>query len=390
MKKIITAGIDIGSSQVKVVITEFVKNEGQRMPHIIGTGIAESKGLRHGYLINSADVTRSVRQAIAQAEKMADVVVERAYIAVGGVGLSSVVRSGTAIVSRADSEITTLDIEKAQESAEESIPEAESLNKRIIHTIPLEYKIDERPILGDPLGMKGVKIEIKALFITAIEKHLQDLIDATEEAGIEVIDVTAAPIAASFITLSKAQKIAGCVLANIGAETLSIVVYENNIPISLEVFPIGSIDITNDIALGLKISLEEAEEIKRHGIGSTLYPRKKLEEIITARLSDMFELVDNHLAKIGRRGLLPAGIVLTGGGSGITTAEDLAKSVLQLPSKIAALTFNETPGNVKDAFWSVAYGLCVLGLTDDGRRSSGMNIGAFFKKILDWFKQFLP
>jgi len=104
----------------------------------------------------------------------------------------------------------------------------------------------------------------------------------------------------------------------------------------------------------------------------------------------MFELVDNHLAKIGRRGLLPAGIVLTGGGSGITTAEDLAKSVLQLPSKIAALTFNETPGNVKDAFWSVAYGLCVLGLTDDGRRSSGMNIGAFFKKILDWFKQFLP
>ncbi len=238
--------------------------------------------------------------------------------------------------------------------------------------------------------MKGVKIEVQTLFITAIERHLQDLIDATEEAGIHVIDVTASPIAASFITLSKAQKIAGCVLANIGAETLSIVVYENNIPISLEVFPIGSIDITNDIALGLKVSLEEAEEIKQHGIGSTLYPRKKLEEIIEARLGDMFELVDNHLVKIGRSGLLPAGIILTGGGSGITTVEDLARSVLKLPSRIASLTFNDNRNRVQDAFWSVAYGLCVLGLTGDSERRDGINFKAMFRKAGDLLKQFLP
>jgi len=390
MKKIITTGIDIGSSQVKVVITEFTKGTNQRFPRIIGTGIAESKGLRHGYLINSTDVTRSVRQAILQAEKSSGTVVERAYLAIGGVGLSSVIATGSIVISRADLEITDLDIEKAMEIAEEAIPKSESINKKIVHSIPLQYKIDERPVLGNPIGMKAVKLEATVLFVTTIERHLEDLIEATEEAGIRVIDVTAAPIAASFITLSKAQKIAGCVLANIGAETVSIVVYENNIPISLEVFPIGSTDITNDIALGLKISLEEAEEIKQHGIGASLLPRKKLEEIVEARLGNMFELVDSHLKKIGRSGLLPAGIILTGGGSGITTAEDLARSVLKLPTRIASLTMGDNGGRVQDAFWSVAYGLCVLGLTGDESTKSSFDISGIFKKIISWFKQFLP
>ena len=389
MKKIISTGIDIGSSQVKVVITEFVRGSKQRLPRIIGTGISESKGLRHGYLINSSDVTRSVRNAIIQAEKQAGTTIDSAYLAVGGVGLSSTMSTGTSIISRADSEITQLDIEKALEVAEESIPEADSINKKIIHSIPLEYKIDDKKVLGSPLGMKGIKIEIKALFVTAIERHIQDLIDATEDAGININDVTASPIAASFITLTKAQKVAGCVLANIGAETLSIVVYENNIPVSLEVFPIGSTDITNDIALGLKISLEDAEEIKQHGMsGSALYPRKKLDEIVTARLSDMFELVEKHLESIGRNGLLPAGIILTGGGSGITTAQDLAKSILKLPARIASLGSNER-NEVQDAFWSVAYGLCVLGLTS-GDEYGRFDVRGFGSGIIKWLKQFLP
>lgn len=388
MKKIITTGIDIGSSQVKVVITEYVRGSKQRLPRIIGTGMAESKGLRHGYLINSSDVTRSVRQAITKAEKQANMTVEHAYLAVGGVGLSSITTTGTSIISRADSEITDLDIEKAIETAEENIPETESINKKIIHSIPLEYKIDEKKVLGNPLGMKGVKVEVKTLFVTAVERHIQDLIDATEDAGIHVIDVTAAPIAASFITLTKAQKVAGCVLANIGAETLSIVVYENNIPISLEVFPIGSTDITNDIALGLKISLEDAEEVKQHGTTTSLYPRKKLEEIIAARLSDMFELIETHLEQIGRNELLPAGIIITGGGSGITTVEDLARSVLKIPTRIASLGGGER-NHVQDSFWSVAYGLCVLGLSN-GDDYGKFDIRGFFKGILGWFKQFLP
>ncbi|MFC1734462.1 cell division FtsA domain-containing protein, partial [candidate division KSB1 bacterium] len=164
-----------------------------------------------------------------------------------------------------------------------------------------------------------------------------------------------------------------------------------NIPISLKVFPIGSTDITNDIALGLKVSLEEAEQIKKGAITSTEYPKKKLDEIVVARLSDIFELIENHLKKIGKNGLLPAGIIMTGGGSGITTIEDLARAALKLPSKLATPRFGEN-AKIKDASWAVAYGLCIWGLTADEDESPvgiqlAQKTGGNF---IQWVKQFLP
>ena len=208
----------------------------------------------------------------------------------------------------------------------------------------------------------------------------------------KVIDVVASPLAASFVVLSKSQRIAGCVLANIGAETVSIVVFENQIPISLEVFGIGGSDITNDIALGLKVSLEEAESIKLGGITATNFSKKKLEEIVSARLGDIFELIEAHLKKIGKSGLLPAGIIVTGGSSSIGTIEDLARSYLRLPSRIASLNISNGKFQIKDSSWSVAYGLCVVGnLPED---EDGMEIRKrsknFFDKILKVLKQFLP
>src|ERR1035437_7743881 len=178
------------------------------------------------------------------------------------------------------------------------------------------------------------------LFIPCIDHHLNDILESVEGAGIRVEDVMAAPVAASLVTLTKSQKIAGVVLCNIGAETVSIAVFENSVPVSLEVFPIGSTDITNDIALGLKVPLEEAEQIKIGAITGNSYPRKKLEEIIEARLSDIFELIEAHLKKIGRSGLLPAGIVITGGGAGLGTIEDMARVALRLPSRVGSISFS--------------------------------------------------
>lgn len=363
MSRNITVGIDIGTYQVKVVVAENVKENSKLLPKVIGSGFSESKGLRHGYIINSADITKSISQAVSQAEESSGIKIKKAFISMGGIGLSGTVSQGAVIISRADSQITDLDIAKVMESCENEIPPAVALNRKILHSIPLIYKLDGKIVLGKPpIGMKGSKLESKTLFISCLEHHLNDLIEAVEEAGVEVEDVIASPIAASFITLSKTQKIAGCVLANIGAETVSIVVFENNIPISLEVFPIGSTDITNDIALGLKIPLEEAESIKLGGITSTAYSRKKLEEIVMARLSDMFELIEAHLKKIGRNGLLPAGIVITGGGSGIVSIEDFAKTFLKIPSRIAVFNVGENiESGIKDSSWSVAYGLCLLG-----------------------------
>ncbi|OHB15857.1 MAG: cell division protein FtsA [Candidatus Zambryskibacteria bacterium RIFOXYC1_FULL_39_10] len=390
MSSHITAGIDIGTYEVRVVVAE--QNDENSLPTILGTGRAESKGLRHGYIINTADITKSVSLAIAQAQKSSGIKIKKAFISIGGVGLSGITSQGSTIVSRADQEVTEADTELAILAAEESIPAALIQNRKIIYSIPTSWKVDGKGVLGRVMGMKGVKLETKTLFISCIESHLDDLIEAVEEADIEVIDVVASPIAASFVTLSKSQKIAGCVLANIGAETVSIVVFENNIPISLEIFPLGGSDITNDIALGLKISLEEAEAIKLGGVTATSYSRKKLEEIISARLGDIFELIEVHLKKIGKSGVLPAGIIITGGTSSIGQIEDLARSYLRLPSRIASLNIGNGKFQIKDSSWSVAYGLCIISnLSDEkerlGLRKSSKNI---FNSIFKALKQFLP
>ena len=187
--------------------------------------------------------------------------------------------------------------------------------------------------------------------------------------------------------LSKAQKRAGCVVANLGAETLSLAVYENNLPLSVKVFPVGSNDITNDIALGLKIPLEEAEKIKRGG--NSPYSKRKLDEIINSRLADIFELLDIHLKKIKRDGLLPAGIILTGGGANLSGIEEVGKAALRLPSRVSGLD-PSTNGKLKDPTWAVAYGICVWGASNQSE-STGINIAKQAKNsIVRWFSQFLP
>lgn len=362
----IITGIDIGSHTVRVVITEYRPGEG--LPRIIGLGKSESRGLRRGYIINSADAIKAVREAVAKAEAEAGVRIREAYLSVGGVGLEGVQCVGAAIISRADMLIADTDVERAHRAAEANLPNAS--NKRILHTIPIEYKIDGKKVYGRPAGMKGLKLEATCLIVSSLEQHLNDLIRAVEEAGIDLIDACAAPIAASFVALTKTQKMAGCVLANIGAETVSIVVYEEGIPISLEVFPVGSTHLTNDIALGLKIPLEEAELVK---LGKTAhqFPKKRLNDIIYARLEDMFNLVIAHLKKIGKHELLPAGIILTGGGSRIGTIEDFARAATRLPAKVAQVNLELTSDSnlkneLKHTSWFVAYGLTIWGASNEG------------------------
>ncbi len=390
MARNITTGIDIGTYQVKVVVIEHERKKKRQFPRIIGTGFAESKGLRHGYIINSNDIVRSIRHAVDQAEKAAQVRIKNAYLSVGGVGLEEVRSRGEVIITRADGAVTDLDVKKAIENSEEKIAQ-HIANRKVVHVIPTQFKIDGEVILGRPIGMHGSRLEVETLFIVSIEQHLNDLIQSVEEAGVDVYDVMASPIAASLVTLTKSQKIAGCVLANIGSETVSIVVFEDNIPISLKVFPIGSTDITNDIALGLKVSLEEAEQIKKGAITNADYSQKKLDEIIVARLSDIFELIENHLKKIGKNGLLPAGIIITGGGSGVATIEDMAKAALKLPSKLASPRFgSQSP--IKDASWAVAYGLCIWGASaDDDESPVGIQIAQQTGgNLIQWIKRFLP
>lgn len=400
MAKNISVGIDIGSSNIKVVIAEEVRDGVRSVQKIIGTGLSETRGIDKGLIVSIPDVSRCVHMAVGKAAKQAGVEVKRAYVSVSGAGLGSAVATGSVAVSRADLEVTTLDIENANEAAENSIPEALSINRKIINSIPLETKLDGKPALTRVEGMRGSKLEVKMLFITCLEHHLEDLIKSVEEAGIEVVDVVAGPIASSFVTLSKIQKRAGCLLLNIGAETTSMVVFEKSNPHSLEVFDVGGADLTNDIALGLKITLEEAESVKLGSYTRAEYPKKKLDDIIGRRLSNIFELVENHLKKINRNQLLPAGVILTGGASAQYGLKDFAESALKLHVAVGTIHFGEEEKNSnKDLPWSTAYGLAVVGFNSDNERGSvgQQGLDKFteggrrgFRAISDWFSRFLP
>ncbi len=402
MSRNIITGIDAGSSFIRMIAAEQ-KKDGSL--HILAASQKPSEGVKRGFVTDIDDAVKSINNGVKAIEKITGMPCKKAVISVGGIGLSSARSKGMVIVSKADTEITEHDIKRVISQSEENLNNTP--NKRIIHTFPLSFKIDGNPVLGRPVGMKGAKLEVETFFITCIDQHLKDLIKVVESAGISVDDVVAAPLAMSYAVLTKYQKEAGCVLVNIGFNTVSIIVFEEGLPISLEVFPIGSIHITHDIALGMQISLDDAEKLKlNYGVDSSSLSKKRISDIIDARLNDIFDLIKIHLKKINRNEMLPAGIIMTGGGSNLFSLEEVAKSYLKLPSKIGVFSMkgngslkniSATSNSLKeqilnDPGWSTALGLCLINSSEDSgsHTESGeikKTLGQGLRKI---FSSFLP
>jgi cell division protein FtsA len=376
------AGIDIGTYHVKVVIAAPAERPDVPM-QILGTGSSVSKGLRHGYIVDKNEAGKSIREALARASAAAKVQVRHARLGVGGVGLDEIRSQGEVSLTQSGGIVTERDMERAlRESEKRASPKL--TNRTVIHSIPLEYRLDGNPVLGRPQGLQGVKLTVESLLITMLTQHYDDLVEATEAAGVEVEGVMASPLAASLVTLTKAQKTAGVCLANIGSETLSIVVFDNDTPVSVKVFPVGGSDITNALALSFQIPLPEAEQMKRGAVTGSDIPQRRMEMIISARLKEMFTLINAHLKTLGRARLLPAGIVITGGGSGLTSASEMARLILKLPSQIAQVG-QLTRGTGIDAAWAVAYGLCRWAYAED--TDGGGGIGEAFSGMWDSLKQ---
>lgn len=389
MSKIIVTGLDIGTSNIRLVVCEPLKDS--KIPRVLAQVKTESRGLRRGYIVNFDEALTNLRQAITEAERQIKTRIKSVILGIGGITLESKVSEGQVVISRADLEVTENDIQRAVESSEHNL--GDFANRRVIHQIPLGFKLDGKKVLGRPEGLKGQKLEVKTLFIHCLQQHVGDLMRLATSAGLVVEDIVAAPLAASFPTLTTTQKTAGCVLANIGSQTTSIVTFEDNLPVSLQVFPLGSNDVTNDIALGLRVPIEEAEKMKIEDYqAQTLNLRKKLDEIIEARLSDMFELIDNHLKKIGRNGLLPAGIIVVGGGAKVEHLERLARDTLKIPAKIFdPHNLAYLKNQIKDAAWVVAYGLCLFGLGLESEESFGVKLMRSTKQnFLKWLRELLP
>src|SRR3990167_4324767 len=375
----ISAGIDMGSSMTRIVVGEFFK--GEKNPKIVGIGESETSGVKHGYVVNAEEAVLSVKNAVAMAEKSSGIKIKRAFVAVGGLSLRGELCNGSVIISKADGEVTNLDIQKALADCEENL---NLNNKKIIQVFHISSRLDGKEVLGRLEGMRGTKLEVKAFFVTYSMQHLEDLIETIAKAGVETIDVIASPIALGQIALSEKQKIAGVGLVNIGHETTSLTVFENGLPVLMHTFGIGGTDITNDIALGFKIPLPLAEDFKQGGISED-YSKRKLDEIVEARLSDIFELIENHLKKIKRNELLPAGIVFVGGGANTEGLVELSKSTLKLPSSVGA---TDMFGNIKTKLRDISW-FTVVGLAISGRDNSGYSEGSLrnlFKDIKNTIK----
>ena len=383
MARSFTVGIDLGTATTRCVVLSVGGNE---TPQVLAAVSVPTRGVRHGYIVNLPESAASIRKAVDLAEQEAGVSIKRAVFSIGGVSLSSEIVQGSAIISKSDGEVTALDTKAALAIAEEALGVK---NRETIYRSPIGWKLDGKDIQGKPEGMHGVKLEVKILHVTSLSQHLDDLLAAAAEAEIEVIDIVPSSVAASAIALTDRQKAVGVMLVNIGAETVSVAVFENGTLIGLTVLPIGSTDITNDIALGFRIPLEEAESLKTGSVISNSYPRRKVDDIIEARFTDIFELIDNYLKRIKRSGLLPAGVVITGGGSGNTLVEGLAKDMLRLPSRVATSDIVQAiKGPMRDASWFVAFGLALIGPNGTGETRSRSRGGkGLFKEFL---RQFLP
>lgn len=387
-----TVGIDLGTHRIRVLIAEV--SSSTSLPRVVAKGEAVSHGIKQGFITNPTEVTRSLKKAIQEAEKQIGVKIKKAYFSIGGKSLNSAESHGSVAVSRADSEITELDIKKAIDVSEKNLPRSFFMNKKILHTIPHTYVVDGQETFGKIVGTRGLKLEVKTLFVTGNEQHLNHILRMADNLNIDAEDVIASPFSESWVSLSKTEKLAGCILANIGTETVSLVTFEDNLPVALEVFSGGSQSLTHSIALGLKVSIEEAEQIKLGSIAGANYSKKELEKIVRKNLILFFEQIQKYLEKTGNAGLLPAGIILSGGGSHIKNIDDMAKKILQLPARISSGNF---PANVKNQFldssWATAYGLCILGFSGNHRKVEGGFAKRIKRALGDFFsfvRQYLP
>ena len=254
----------------------------------------------------------------------------------------------------------------------------------------MDHKVDGNKIQGNIIGVRGNKLEVKTLFITFPLQCMNVLKKTLEGAEIRITDIVAGPIAESIPLLTKKQKVAGVALINIGQAVTSLLVYEKNVPLLVSTIPVGGDDITKDIALGMKVTLEEAEEIKC-GRADYAYSKRKVEEIIEARLEDLCLKITKELSRIQRSELLPAGIIVCGASSQVPRLEFVFRNELRLPIKIITNELVKITGDtLRDGGWARSYGLTFLAPSDTEKDVFKELVTSIFTRVKKVFSQFLP
>lgn len=408
----VIVGLDIGSSNIRAVVAQNFPEED--VPRIVGVGTAVSAGMRKGSVVDVEETAEAVSYSMETAEKMSGIAAETATISVGGAEITLQESKGVVAIGRADGEVAEDDISRATDAAQAiSIP----LNKEIIHIIPRSYRLDDQENIKDPLGMSGVRLEVDTLIVEGPTNHIKNLTRCADQAGIKIDDIVLQPLAAAKAVLNKKQKELGVALVDIGGKTSSLAIFEEGDLKHVAVIPVGAGHISNDIAIGLRTSVEIAEKVKlKYGnafageiakkedinlsqIDSQeegMVSRFHVVEIIEARLEEIFNLINKELKSVGRAGLLPAGVVLTGGGAKLPQIVDFAKESLGLPAQIGfPVKLGGILDKVDDPSFATAIGLVLWQREHDfsqkGKISEiKVNVEGVAKKAKKWMEKFLP
>ncbi len=385
-KELMIVGIDIGSGNLRAV--GAIRHELSKYPLIVGTYKKSIEGVDRGTIIDEKEVAKAIHQAVISLEKETGREALHTLISLGAVGLSSHFTTGYAQVSRGDAAVTDLDIENAIKDGNRAIPDIR--NKAIVHAIPMDHKVDGNKIQGNILGVRGNKLETRTLYVTYPLQCMNTLKDTLVLADTRVTDIVAGPIAESIPLLTKKQKIAGVALVNIGQAVTSLLVYEKNTPLLVSTIPVGGDDITKDIALGMKVTLEDAEDMKCNRANFP-YSRRKVEEIIEARLEDLCQKINKELHRVQRSELLPAGIVVVGSTSLLPRLDTIFRNELKLPVKIVTNELVKiTADTLRDGSWARSYGLTFLAPTDTEKEVLKEILTAVYLRVKKIVSQFLP
>ncbi|HVA89831.1 MAG TPA: cell division protein FtsA [Chloroflexota bacterium] len=414
-KERVIVGVDVGTTKICALIGEV--DQDNRL-NIVGVGVSQSQGLRKGMVVNIDEAAAAIREALDKTERISGYKIGTALVGIAGSHITSQNSRGIVAVSPNMHEISQHDIDRAIEAARaQPLPP----NREILHVIPREYVVDGENGIHDPLGMSGNRLEVETHIVSGAVSSIHNLIKCVEKTGIEIDDIVLEPLASSEAVLTSAERDLGVAMIDIGGGTTDLAIFINGSIWHTAVIGVGGNHLTNDIAVGLRTPFEVAEEMKRKygtalaeridvnemikiatfdNAGGEPVSRRFLCEIIEARVREMFVLVQEEIRHAGYQGVLPAGIVLTGGSSQLTDLCDLARDVLQMPARVGGPAhLTGLVDSINSPAFSTSVGLLSWGLRNgdhnNGRGAAPPSGGPdgpswrdVFSRFSGWLKHF--
>ncbi|MBS1959621.1 MAG: cell division protein FtsA [Bdellovibrionales bacterium] len=394
-KKDFVVGLDIGTTKVCCIVGEVNHNKTTEPPtiDIVGFGQAHSTGLRKGVVINIDSTVEAIKKAVKEAENMAGIKINSAYVGIAGTHIKSFNSSG--VVAVKDKEIQASDVQRVIDAAKAvMIPQ----DREVLHVIPQEFIVDDQDGIREPVGMNGVRLEAKVHIVTGAISSAQNLIKCANKAGISVTELCLQPIASAEAVLTRDEKELGVALVDIGGGTTDIAIFREGALLYTSVLPVGGVHLTNDISVGIRASLDQAERIKvQHGCAMAslvkddetievpavgegkvrVVARKILAEIVEARVEEMFSMIQAEINKSGYADLLAAGIVLTGGTTLLQGMVELGDFLFEMPLKRGVpIRLGGLKEVVNSPKYSTAVGLLKYGADQLARGSQPASLGA--------------